>query len=207
MPRPPAPVEESFELDPARYDQAAGTVRVDPFGCVAVTVAFSPPEGFAFETTSGDARWWRAPGSADLRRAYLDKTWPDFVTISVECARERDAASRAAARAKAVEIDRQPEHPFRPAPPEVSALRQRFEILAERSEDATAVLEFRNTFPDGLPSGQIFDKYEGRCWRLREDAWVVVALEIETPLAREAEAREWLAKGCEQLATATITVG
>lgn len=46
-----------------------------------------------------------------------------------------------------------------------------------------------------------------RCWRLREDAWIVVALEIETPLAREAEAREWLAKGCEQLATATITVG
>jgi hypothetical protein len=30
---PPPPLDEPFELDPARYDQAAGTVRVDPFGC------------------------------------------------------------------------------------------------------------------------------------------------------------------------------
>lgn len=171
-----------------------------------MTLSFEPPPGFELDEGSDDATWSRAHGSRDGLHIQAKAAWLDFVGLSVVCDGRPDAAQRRAANAKRIHVDQQPEHPFeRSGAPEVRAMRQRYEVLTDRIDTPKPVLEYRNTFPDGTPPGFIYDHYEGRCWHHRADAGLVLELRIHVPLAREAEARKWLASLCERLATATIT--
>lgn len=66
------------------------------------------------------------------------KAWTDVIELAVYCADRPDAARRRAADAKKVYIDRQNEYPFEASSnASVRAMRQRYEILAENSEETT----------------------------------------------------------------------
>lgn len=204
----PAAVPESDDLypDPPRYSVKEGTLWIDPIGCSAVSIPFVAPKGFVFDTKA--SLWRRTHGEEQWQDVQAKKAWFDFVELEVYCASRPDAAQRKAANAKRVYIDDQPEHPFSVAKdPELQAKRQEFEVLADEVDAVTPVLEFRNTYPDGVPRGFIYDRYEGRCWHQRSDAGVVLHVRVSTPIDREAEGRTWLTALCKPLATVAIAPG
>lgn len=189
---------------------ASGTVgpgyqRLAPWGCDPVRVRFVPPAGF--EPTRADgassARWSSYAASSDPVVVEEAPTWPDFITLSVRCAERPEAALDWAREGEQVHVERQRERPFKSSgDPRIRALRQKIDVIAVETAALPARLEIRKTYPDGVPGGFVYDRYEGRCWTF--NAAVALELKISAPLAREEGARASFRALCSELAEADV---
>lgn len=205
---PPTAVSTPDELDPEppRYSVEDGTLWIDPIGCPPVTVPFNAPQGFEFVASA--SHWRRTHGKTSWQEVQAHEAWFDFVELDVYCASAPDTAQRKAVNAKRVHVDDQPEFPFAASKdPEVQKKRQAFEMLTDAVDAEVPMLEFRNTYPDGVPRGFIYDEYEGRCWHPRPDAGVVLHVRVSTPSSRQAQGRKWLSTLCAPLATVAVKPG
>lgn len=193
---------------PASAVAPVGTVRLVPFGCDPIQLRFSPPEGFEPRRGDGEdsARWSTPspppPVDGEALRAH---GWLDFITVRARCANRPDALERWAREAKTVHVDKQDERPFATSgDPTVARMRQLIEVLVDSLESRPPTLELRTTYPDGVPPGFIYDKYEGRCWILADSGRVVVEIEVNAPVSREAAARTRLRELCGGLEPGAI---
>jgi hypothetical protein len=178
-----------------------GSVYLEPYGCDPISVDFEPPPTFNRVINDDPIARWVSPSAAmDPFTRQKKKEWLDFMTLRAHCTRDSAGARRRAATERKVAVERQPEHPFEDAnDPQIRKMRQKIEILTDESSSFPIMLEYRRTYPDGIPGGFTYESYEGRCWLWKPKAQVALELRLNTPLSREESARKTLPTLCSAL--------
>jgi hypothetical protein len=185
---------EATAGQPGAKATTAGVRRLEPLGCDPVMVALLPPDGFERMSENGEpwmVRWKReAAGGPPF----------EFLSVDAVCVGENVEPADVDARVRhlrKVLVDDQKEHPFASSgDPVVQKLRQKVEVVADEARDGRRFLEIRTTYPDGVPGGFVFEKYDGFCWRHDPGSDVAIEVRYKAPLALEPEARRSLAELC-----------